>query len=80
MRRAQLLAGVQPPALAPQPLAVEQMAPGELGAHSRSTEPLDRITVELVGGLAFAQERPRAQLDPKHPVGPTVVSPRRELV
>jgi hypothetical protein len=62
---AQLLAGVQPPALAAQPLAVEQMRAGELHAHAGAPEPLDRLAVKV---LAVGQQRARARLDPQRPL------------
>ncbi len=69
VRGAQLLAGVQAPLLAAQPFAVEEMGASELGADPRAGEPLDRLAVEALGGLAVAEQRPRAGLDPQRPVG-----------
>ena len=69
MARAQLLARVDPAALAAQPLAVEQVGAGELEAHAGAAKPLDRLAVEALGGLAVAEQRARAGLDAQRPVG-----------
>src|SRR5262249_2637501 len=47
VRRAELRAGVDPPALAPEPLAVEQLRSGKLGAKPAAAEMVDRDAVEL---------------------------------
>jgi hypothetical protein len=57
MGRAQLLARVDAPALAAQPLAVEQMGAGELDADAGTPEARDRLAVEVLGGLVLAQQR-----------------------
>ena len=67
-RDAQLVAGVEAAALAPQPLAVEQVGPGELHAHAGAPQPLDRLLVEALGGVAVAEQRARAGLDPERPI------------
>ena len=69
MRGAQLLACVDAPVLTTQPLAVEQTGAGELAAEARAAEPLDRLAVEPLRGIALAQQRPRARLDAERPVG-----------
>ena len=66
---AQLLARVDAAALAAQPLAVEQVGAGELGAQPRAAQALDRLAIQALGGLAFAQQRARAGRDPQRPVG-----------
>src|SRR4051794_35574665 len=68
-RGAQLFAGVEPAALAPQPLAVEQVGAGELHADARACEPFDRLAIEAVGLVAFVEERAAAGVDPECPVG-----------
>ena len=65
---AQLLARVHAPAFASQPLAVEQVGAGEVDRHARSSEPLGRLYVEVLGVLAVEEERPRAGRDPERPV------------
>ena len=50
VRGAQLLAGVEAAALAAQPLAVEEMRAGQLGAHAGAAEPVDRLAVQALGG------------------------------
>jgi hypothetical protein len=39
----QLVAGVEPPLLATEPLAVEQVGPGKLGPQRCAAQPLDRL-------------------------------------
>src|SRR5438132_661035 len=58
----------RPPALAPQPLAVEEMRPGVLAADACPAETGDRLAVERLGGVALAHERARARLEPERPV------------
>jgi hypothetical protein len=60
---AQVLTRVHPAVLATQPLAVHEVRAGELHAHPRPGKALDRLTVELLRGVALAQERSRARLD-----------------
>ena len=57
MRGAQLLAGLDEPVLAAQPLAVEEVGAGEMNGDPAAGEPLDRLAVERPGGLAVAQQR-----------------------
>ena len=54
-RGAQLLAGVQAPALAPQPLAVEEVGAGRC-TRRRLAQPFDRLVVEAVGVVAVAEQ------------------------
>jgi hypothetical protein len=75
VRRTKLLACVASSPLAPQPLPVEQMRAGELGTEMSPAQPIDRFEVELLGGGAVAQQRPRARLDPQCPVGAAWVIP-----
>ena len=65
----ELIARVHAAALAPQPLAVEQMRAGQFHADTGPAEPLDRLAVQPLGGLVIAQQRPRAGLDAERPVG-----------
>ena len=74
----QLLAGIQPPALAAQPFATEEMGASELHANTGATETTDRLEIEALGGIAVAQARPQARLDPQRPVGAAGVCHRRE--
>ena len=60
-RGAQLLARVDAPALAAQPLAVQQARAGELGREPRAAEALDGLAVEALGGVAVAQQRAQAR-------------------
>src|SRR6185503_8305680 len=45
-----LIARIDAAAFAAQPLAVEQVRPGQLGPERRATEPGDRLDVETLGG------------------------------
>ena len=67
---AQLLARVDAPALAAQPLAVEQVRAGELRPQPGAAEPLDRLAVEAARppspSLSSARD---ARLDAERPVG-----------
>src|SRR4051812_23285753 len=67
-RGAQVLAGVEAAPLAPQPLAVEEVGPRELHAHAGALQPLDRLLVEALGGVAVAEQRARAGLDRERPI------------
>src|SRR4051812_14764233 len=53
-RSAQLRAGVDAPALSPQPLAVEQVGAGELEAQTGVPKPFDRFAIQALGRLAVA--------------------------
>ena len=55
---AKLLARVDAAIFAPEPFAVEQMRAGQIRTHAGAAEPLDRLTVQTVGGLALAQQGP----------------------
>jgi hypothetical protein len=54
---AQLLARVEALAFAAQPFAVEEVGAGECNADAGAAEPVDRLAVEALGGLAVAQQR-----------------------
>src|SRR5206468_12888085 len=56
VRLPQLLARVEPPALAPQPLAVQQPRAGELWAQRGAPEAIDGLAVPPLGGLALGQQ------------------------
>src|SRR4051794_4794800 len=66
---AELLARIDPAILAAQPLPVEQMSPGELGAQPGAAQPLDRLAMQALGTLTLAHECPAARLDSQAPVG-----------
>src|SRR5262249_56857334 len=65
-RGAQVLAGIRPPALAAQPLAVQQVRAGELQAQARAPEALDRVAVVALG---VTEQRPHTRFDAPQPVG-----------
>jgi hypothetical protein len=69
LRHAQLLARLQPPPLAAQPLAVDEVRAGEVHAHTRAPERVDRLAVEPLGGLAFAEERSAPRRQPQRERG-----------
>src|SRR2546423_130992 len=69
VRGAQLLAGIQAPFPAAQPFAVEEVGASELRADPGAGEPLDRLAVEVLGGLVVAEQGARAGLDAQRPVG-----------
>ena len=54
MRRAQLLARVQPPVLTAQPLPLKEAGAGELHPDARAAEPIDRLAVQPISHLAVA--------------------------
>src|SRR6202042_525047 len=56
-------------ALATQPLAIQEMAAGELDPDARPPEALDRLAIERLGRFPLGQQRPRASLDATRPVG-----------
>src|SRR5262249_18296347 len=66
--RAQLFSGVGASALVPQPLAVEQVRAGEFRAQPRAAQPVDRLTIEVLGRGAGGQEGTRTGLDSESPV------------
>ena len=74
----QLVAGVEAAPLAAQPLAVEQVGPRELHAHAGAPQPLDRLLVEAIGGVAVAEQRARAGLDAERPIGAAGPGAERE--
>jgi hypothetical protein len=47
------------------------MGAREFHPDPRAPQPLDRLQVKTLSSLAFAQQRPRARLDPERPVGAT---------
>ena len=55
MGGAQLLTRIDAPALAAQPLAIEQMRAGEFGTEPGTAQPIDRFSIEVVGGRTVGQ-------------------------
>ena len=66
--RAQLLARVDPPTLAAQPLAVKQVRPRELGTKPGAAQSIDRLAIGALGVLALTEQRPRAREDAQPPI------------
>src|SRR5436305_1922310 len=79
-RGAQLRAGVEPPSLPPQPLAIEEVGAGQLDAHTSPPESPDRLLIEALGPVAVAQEGARTRLHPERPVAVARVRGQREQV
>ncbi|MGH3224270.1 MAG: ATP-binding protein, partial [Streptosporangiaceae bacterium] len=65
---AQLLPGLRAAALAAQPFAVEQVGAGKLRAKLGAAQPVDRLPVQAVGGLALAHQRAGARLEAQPPI------------
>ena len=68
VRRPQLRARIEAPALTSQPLTVEEVGTSEIDGHPGSTESIDRLDVERLGSLIVDEERLRARGDPEGPV------------
>src|SRR5690349_22043556 len=69
----QLRARVHPPVLSAQPLAVDQVAAGEVRTKTAVAQPVDRLPIVALGGVSLTQQRPRARLEAKPPAAVTVV-------
>ena len=69
VRGTELLAGVDAAALAPQPLAVDELRAAERHADAGAAEPFDRLAVEPLGGVPVTEHRSRAGVEPERPVG-----------
>ena len=78
MGGAQLSARVQPPALAAEPFAVDEMSAGEPPADACAAEPLERLAVELFGGLTVADQGVRIRVDAEPPVAAAGAGALRE--
>ena len=78
VRKAQLLAGVDAPVCAAQPLAVEQMGAPEFHADASAAKTVDRLAVESLGVLTFGDQCSRASLDAECPVSATGTGGSRE--
>jgi hypothetical protein len=62
------VARVEAAPFAPQPFAVEQVGSRELYAHAGALQPLDRLLVAALGGVAIAEQCARAGLDAERPI------------
>src|SRR6185312_3457762 len=72
---AQVPARVEAPALAAQPLAVQQVGAGQIRAELGPAEPADRLLIEAFGRFALAEQRPAARLDAEGEI--VAAGPRR---
>src|SRR5439155_7392072 len=59
---AELLAGVDPPVLAAEPLAIAEPGTNEVRRHLRSPERLDPLEVQLLDRFTVLEQRARARL------------------
>src|SRR6185295_19504435 len=59
---------VDPATLPAQPLSVQQVRAGEVGADAGTPKPLDRLAVTALGSVAIAQQRARTSFDAERPV------------
>ena len=64
----QLVAGVEPPVLATEPLTKKQVGSGQLRPKLGAAEPLDRLGVAVLRLPAFADQCSRARLQAFGPV------------
>src|SRR5204863_483194 len=71
-RAAQLLARLAATALAAQPFAEDQAGTREQRRRPAAIESLDRFAVGVLGGVASCQQRARAGIDSKWPIGSAV--------
>ena len=75
----QLLARVQPPVSATQPLPIDQMSARELHPHTRSAQAAHRLAIKPLGTFALGEQGPRSAPRPPRPIGPSGVFHLREL-
>ena len=80
VRDAQLLAGVGPPALPAQPLAVAQPCPGQVPRHPGRGQPPDCPQVQLFGCVAVLDEGARPGAGAQRPGGSAGRRPLRETL
>src|SRR2546421_100247 len=66
----ELIAAVTSAPLAAQPFAVQQVGAGQVHPQAGAAQTVDRLAVEVLGGCAVADQRSRAGLGAKRPVGP----------
>src|SRR4051812_39624356 len=69
MRRPEVLAGIDAPAFAAQPFAVEQMGAGQLRRDAAAAEPIDRLLVEPLLSGSWRHQRACARLDAERTLG-----------
>src|SRR4051794_40934422 len=68
VRDPEMLTSFGAPALASQPLAVDQVSAGEGRTYPRAAQTHDRLAIQLLGNVALAEQRARARLDAERPV------------
>ena len=57
VRDPELLARIDAPAFASQPLAVDQVRTRKRGTHPRAAQPRDRLAVQALGDVTLAEQR-----------------------
>src|SRR5688500_7548298 len=72
MCASQLLASVDAPTLAAQPLPIEEVRACEVGPESRAPQVVDGFAVQGLRGLIPAQQRARSGVDPAPPIAVAV--------
>src|SRR5262249_11404861 len=70
VRGMEMLTRVDASALAAQPLPVQEVCARQRRCEATAAEPVERLTVELLGRCALAEQRARARLEPERHVGP----------
>src|SRR3954466_13526137 len=68
LRDPEMLTSFGAPALASQPLAIDQVGAGERRTYPRAAQTRDRLAIQLLSNLALAEQRSRARLDAERPV------------
>src|SRR5579871_1361123 len=80
VRSAQVLAGVDPPTLTTQPLAVGQPSASQVRRHPALAEQLDRLPVKVLGSVTVLDERARARLSSRCPLRSAGAESLREAI
>src|SRR4051812_1319741 len=77
---AELLAGVDPPVLTTEPLAIAQPGTSEVRRHPRLPKRLDRLAVQMLGRFTILEERARARLRSLRPGRAARARPLAQLI
>ena len=79
VRSAEVFAHVDASVLTPEPLPVQQVSTREIGANRCSCQPIDRLSIEVLGQRTIGEERFAPAFDAQCPVGTTGFGGLREL-